>query len=138
VSGNGLVRVVTGTHAEIGPEAARALLRAMELAERVFRRNGSAPPAEWKAIAAELVKVAFADGMRPMPILASPPVESARSFDDPITPTQASYILRITARGVRDLCARGTLETAQRRPGGRWVIERAEVLRRAAVGRSTG
>lgn len=126
-----LARAAIEPRAEIGPQAALLLLSSMEAARSWWRRNGTGPPAGWAEVYEVLGRVAIAGGTRPLLVRTRPPVEAAVAFTDPIGATQAAYLLRITPRGVRDLCRRGVLATARRRPGG-WVIERAEVEARAA------
>jgi hypothetical protein len=123
---------VVAPRAEIGPRGALLLLSGMEAAQRWWRADGKAPPAGWAEVYEVLAGVALAAGGRPMPVRNAPPVETAVSYADPIGATQAAFLLGITPRGVRDLCTRGVLETARRRPGG-WVMERSEVEARAAV-----
>jgi hypothetical protein len=131
VTGNGLARAVTEPRAEIGPRGALLLLSGMEAAQRWWKANGKAPPAGWAELYEVLAAAAVAGGSKPMPIRNAPPVETAVAYTDPIGVTQAAYLLRITPRGVRDLCQRQAIETARKRPSG-WVMERAEVEARAA------
>lgn len=104
------------------------------LAERAVhtqRLNGTRNPVaeQWVAAMADAVtRMRTADvGRSAVPtghdLAASGPV-------DPVSASQAAVILNRKVRNVTDLCARGAFGTA-RRVGGRWQIERAEVLDRA-------
>ncbi len=110
-----------------------AVLWFATLAERSVhaqRGNGVRNPVaeRWLATSIEAssrVRTA-ANGRAALPLAGSP---SSSSLVDPISASEAAVILNRKARNVRDLCHRGTLQTAQP-VAGRWQIERAEVLAR--------
>lgn len=128
----GLARAMTEPRAEVSPQGAWLLLSCMEQARKQWKQNGSAPPPGFDEMYDVLAPVAIAAGGKPIPIRHAQPAEATSAFTNPITATQAAYLLGITPRGVRDLCARGVFETARRRQAG-WLIERAEVVARAAA-----
>jgi excisionase family DNA binding protein len=50
---------------------------------------------------------------------------------DPVTIAEAARMMNTQERNVRDLCSRRSL-TSARKVGGRWLVERSEVLERRA------
>lgn len=111
-----------------------AVLWFATVAERAVhgqRANGARNPVaeRWLTIAVEASnRTRTAASGRPA--VPPAPVSSSSRLVDPIGASEAAVIMNRKARNVRDLCKRGSFESAQQTQG-RWQIERAEVLARA-------
>lgn len=130
-----LVSVMPGGYALLGPDGVRRVLYALHAAQRVSRVDGIEPPAEQRRLRSTLAAVL--DGFRsehaelPFPPVMRASEASSSEWADPIGTSVAATLLGCTDRNVRSLCGRGVFDTAGVRAG-QWVIERAEVLQRAA------
>ncbi|MFF0862340.1 helix-turn-helix domain-containing protein [Nonomuraea sp. NPDC003560] len=115
----------------LGPVGVAYCERALRLAQRAAVRDGAASRpqvrrlaellgAALEAIAAAAQDRASVSGSAEVPQDPPPPPSEAVGTEE------AAELLGITARGVRDLCRRGTLPAVQ--VGGRWVIDRADLV----------
>lgn len=123
----------------VAPSAAGVIARALAAAENQTRVNGYPPPPDFTCLMAVFAhavaeqQTPAAPGRSEVPRqreVAASAVSVRMVLADPVSAEQAAAQLGCTARNVRDLCARGSFETAQRSRAG-WEIERAEVADRA-------
>jgi excisionase family DNA binding protein len=131
----------------LGDRGVLYIARCVAFAEDQTRRqHGYGPPASLLPARALLATAAREVDATPMPLASanavstrteangSAEVPSARrrakfSPVEWITPQEAAEMLGCSDRNVRDLCARGALESAQRK-GSRWLVDRAEISAR--------
>lgn len=126
----GVIRL-PGGNVVVSGDAVRCVATALELVAAHHRRNGCglsgllAELYEEFAAAATEARTSDAGSAEVPPGLDL----SSSAMADPITVTEAAALTGTTPRNWRDLCRRGSLETA-RRLGSHWLIERHEVLAR--------
>jgi hypothetical protein len=131
-----LAAAITEPRVVVRPGGAVLLLAAMTGAERYWAQHGAVPPAGWSELYGTLAAVAGSgSGTAVLPLRhgggGSAPSPTSVVMVDPVNTSEAAEMLGCTARNVRGLCRRGAFESAGHRGSG-WVMERVEVLARAA------
>lgn len=123
----------------LGGSALLDVVRALSAAQQVARRDGISPNARWRWLQDQLLaEAASIPGATAPPGSAAVPqvADSAGLPQDLIDTKEAAQMLACKPRNVRDLHARGVLESG-RLVAGRLLLERAEVAaevhRRAEV-----
>lgn len=122
-----------GDHVLLGPRGLRVVRASMQTLQAALRRDGIGMPADaLEVLAAVEAAVAHAGASAGCgsPAVPFAVVGGESALLDPVTTQEAARMLGTQARNVRDLCGRGSLPA--RKVGGRWFIERADVLERVA------
>lgn len=131
--------VLSGGEVLLQPAGVRVVRAAMGALQRALGRDGIGLPPAAHDLAALLDDAAATAA--PLSVrtagCGSPavPSEGERALSallDPITAEEAAKMLDRKPRNGRDLCARGAFPSA-RKVGGRWLLERADVLDRQAA-----
>lgn len=134
VGGDPRVIVLAGGELLIAGAAVADVARALRLAGRTARRDGLGLSGLTRALL-----VGADEALRRQAVTSAsgspevPEADDSGSWSETsgrIGTREAAEIMRITDRGVRDLCDRGSFATAAR-AGRDWTIDRAEVLERA-------
>ncbi len=126
-----LLRLPGGTVLLAG-SALLDVVRALETAQQVTRRDGFAPNSRWLALLAEL-RLAAAEALATAPrgSAAVPQIaQTALLSQDLIGTSEVAAMLGCNPRNVRDLRAREVLRSG-RIVGGRLLFERSEVVAEA-------
>lgn len=134
-----VVLVLAGGEVLVRCSAVAAVLTALRAAVRLAARDGSAPSAALRAVEGAFTQAKARQVLLAhlAPELAGTPagqteyrdgaVLAESDLEDPMTVREAAVMTNTSERNVRALCARQTFVTA-RRVGGRWVVDRADVL----------
>ena len=134
-----VVIVLAGGEVLLRGSAVAAVLTALRAAVRMNRIDGSAPSGALRAVEGAFTQakarqvvlrhlapelVGTSTGAAEYPDGAG---LAESDLEDPMTVQEAAVMTNTSERNVRALCARQTLVTA-RLVGGRWVMDRADVL----------
>ena len=127
-----MTRHLAGGWLLVGPDDAPQVARALRLARRVGERDRIAAPASWQQLLAEAEEAELAGSTAAGGSAAVPPepVLPPSRLDGECTTREAASVIGTGERNVRDLAARGAV--AARKVGRAWLLDRADVLRRAA------
>ncbi|MCU1668048.1 MAG: DNA-binding protein [Blastococcus sp.] len=135
----GSVLRLPGGQVLLGGSALLDVVRALQAAQRVTQRDGIAAPERWRGLLAQLLSAAADAPATAPPGSAAVPQPDHSSWlpGDLVDTKEAAEMLGCKPRNVRDLNARGALESG-RLVGGRLLLERTEIeaeLRRRAEAR---